>query len=246
MPVDAKIISVEAPNVATVGEEVCVNAIWHNYGDTGPSYLLFKSDVIAGGSTGCGYEVMRKCSSGGCSVCFTMPDRDVVIVIEVGEGLPWDPKTVTDSRTIVIYTRAPIPSLDKCIDNLYYVSVNTYVSSSDINTLVDCMKALSAVLRERVGDDPLVDELDAIIAKMRYVTSGDTILPEDHNYLVDAIKKARDVLARMEEYYKSLIEEYEATTGAGLKAVARVRGAVAAVESDLTDLQSSAEVKPSS
>ncbi|RLC71985.1 MAG: hypothetical protein DRI26_03975 [Chloroflexi bacterium] len=40
-----------------------------------------------------------------------------------------------------------------------------------------------------------LQELDQIIAKIRYVKWGDYVLPEDHNYLLDAIKKIRDILA---------------------------------------------------
>jgi len=40
-----------------------------------------------------------------------------------------------------------------------------------------------------------LEELDQIIAKIRYVKWGDYVLPEDHNYLLDAIKKIRDILA---------------------------------------------------
>jgi hypothetical protein len=53
--------------------------------------------------------------------------------------------------------------------------------------------------------DPLIDKLDAVIATIRYVKSGDIIQPEDHNYIVDALKKARDIIAKMEEYYISLL-----------------------------------------
>jgi hypothetical protein len=53
--------------------------------------------------------------------------------------------------------------------------------------------------------DPLVDELDAVLSKIPYVKSGDVIQPEHHNYIVDALKKARDILSKMEEYYISLL-----------------------------------------
>jgi hypothetical protein len=63
------------------------------------------------------------------------------------------------------------------------------------------LKALSVLFRQLGVVDPLVDELDAIIAKIRYVKSGDIIQPEDHNYVVDALRKIRDIIAKMEEYY---------------------------------------------
>jgi len=77
------------------------------------------------------------------------------------------------------------------------------VESSGLNTITDCLKALSSVLRTVTGGDPLVDELDAILSKIRYVKSGDVIEPDDHNLKVDAIKKARDILSNIESYYIS-------------------------------------------
>ena len=40
-----------------------------------------------------------------------------------------------------------------------------------------------------------VSELDSILAKLRYVKSGDIIIAEDHNDVVDALRKIRDILA---------------------------------------------------
>ena len=39
----------------------------------------------------------------------------------------------------------------------------------------------------------LISELESIINKIRVVRFGDLILPEDHNYQTDAIKKIRDI-----------------------------------------------------
>jgi hypothetical protein len=96
-----------------------------------------------------------------------------------------------------------ISSVDACIQRLRYVSADAEVLSSDLNAVTDCLKALSSVLRTATGGDPLVDELDAILSKIRYVRSGDVIEPDDHNLKVDAIKKARDILSKMESYYIS-------------------------------------------
>jgi hypothetical protein len=54
--------------------------------------------------------------------------------------------------------------------------------------------------------DPLVDELDAVLSKIPYVKSGDVIQPEHHNYIVDALRKARDIVSKMEEYYASQLD----------------------------------------
>jgi outer membrane protein assembly factor BamB len=79
------------------------------------------------------------------------------------------------------------------------------VRSEDHNSIVDALKALSAECRAAMPGDPLVDALDAAIAKIRYLRTGDIYEPEDHNYVVDALKVARDVLARMEAYYVKLL-----------------------------------------
>jgi hypothetical protein len=98
-----------------------------------------------------------------------------------------------------------LSAVDACIQRLRYVSADTEVLSSDLNDVTDCLKALSSVLRTATGGDPLVDELDAIITNLRYFKSGDILYPDDHNLKVDAIKKVRDILAKMESYYISLL-----------------------------------------
>jgi hypothetical protein len=110
-------------------------------------------------------------------------------------------------------------SLDACLQKLRYVKSGNEVRGDDLNTKVDCLKALSNWLRQLGVEDPLVDELDAIIQQIRYVKSGDIILPEDHNYVVDALKKARDIIAGMESYYISLIYQMQGLTPWGLLGV---------------------------
>ena len=99
-------------------------------------------------------------------------------------------------------------SLGACLDKLRYVKYGDEVRATDVLTKVECLRVLRDTLKSRAAElgcpseriDPLVDELDAIIAKIRYVRSGDIIQPEDHNYVVDALKKARDILAEIESY----------------------------------------------
>jgi hypothetical protein len=91
---------------------------------------------------------------------------------------------------------------------LRYVKYGDEVRAEDLNTKLECLKSLSALFRQLGVADPLVDELDAIIAKIRYVRSGDIIQPEDHNYVVDALRKVRDILAKMEEYYISIVNYF--------------------------------------
>jgi hypothetical protein len=95
--------------------------------------------------------------------------------------------------------------LDQCLSLLRYVSEGDEVFHDDINKKVECLKALSVIFRQLRPDDPLVDELDSILNKIPYVKTGDIIMPDHHNLIVDALRKARDILSRMESYYLSQI-----------------------------------------
>jgi hypothetical protein len=103
--------------------------------------------------------------------------------------------------------------LEEALRRLRYVPryplPGSEVRSEDKNSIVDALKALSAECRARARmlGDPLVDQLDAAIARIRYLRTGDVYEPEDHNYIVDALKVARDVLAKMEAYYAAQAEE---------------------------------------
>jgi len=46
----------------------------------------------------------------------------------------------------------------------------------------------------------LLDECASIIARMRYVKYGDYVLAEDHNLLVDAVKKLLQVADNLSQY----------------------------------------------
>ena len=48
-----------------------------------------------------------------------------------------------------------------------------------------------------------LENLDAIIARLRRVYSGDPILAEDHNDLVDAVKEIRNILRNIPENFKA-------------------------------------------
>ena len=95
--------------------------------------------------------------------------------------------------------------LDQCLSLLRYVHEGDEALHDDINKPVECLKALNSLFRYFRPDDPLVDELDNILKKIPYVKSGDIIMPDHHNLIVDALKKARDIISRMEGYYISLI-----------------------------------------
>ncbi len=96
-------------------------------------------------------------------------------------------------------------TLDACLQRLRYVKdanivgkiPDAEIRASDLNDTKECLKLLSQELRNRLGNDPLVDELDAIISRIPYVYTFDYVLPEHHNLVVDALKKARDIIAKM-------------------------------------------------
>jgi len=101
-------------------------------------------------------------------------------------------------------------SLDEALKKLRYVKrwpdPESEIRHEDLNTKIDALKAIRDALKEKVGEDPLVDELDAIICLIPYVKAGDVVEPEHHNLIVDAMWKVRDILGRMESEYIKMIE----------------------------------------
>jgi hypothetical protein len=103
-------------------------------------------------------------------------------------------------------------SLDACLQKLRYVKYGDEVRADDVNTKVECLRLLRDTSKAKAAElgcpservDPLVEELDSILATIRYVRSGDIIQPEDHNYVVEALKKARDILAEIEAFCSGL------------------------------------------
>jgi hypothetical protein len=108
-------------------------------------------------------------------------------------------------------------SFSECVESLRYVSYGTPVESRDLNVKTTCIKLMRDTLDKYRYKlyvpasivDPLIDKLDAVIATIRYVKSGDIIQPEDHNYVVDALKKARDILSEIESYCAGLKDELD-------------------------------------
>ena len=102
--------------------------------------------------------------------------------------------------------------MDSCLAKLRYVSEGDDVLAEDHNVPVDCIKVMRSWLSNicnTYGIDPsYVQELDPYIEKLRYVSSGDLILPEDHNTIVDALRKAREVIEKIEtELYAKAYQE---------------------------------------
>jgi len=92
--------------------------------------------------------------------------------------------------------------VEECLNKLRKVSRGDYVLTRDINDVNDCIKEIAKWMVEHLmnyGIDPeFVYELDPYIYKLRYVSSGDIIEPEDHNTIVDTLRKMRDVMERVE------------------------------------------------
>jgi len=80
------------------------------------------------------------------------------------------------------------------------------VLSSDLNTRVRCLTLLRDAIAERDPANPVLPELDQILAKIRYVKAGDVMLPEDHNLVVDFLRKAREAI---EQLVREMAEELE-------------------------------------
>jgi hypothetical protein len=117
-------------------------------------------------------------------------------------------------------------SLDEALKKLRYVKrwpePESEIRHEDLNMKIDALKAIRDALREKVGEDPLVDELDAILNLIPYVKVGDVVEPEHHNLVVDAMWKVRDILGRMESEYIKMIELLKVWTwalGIGLEYV---------------------------
>jgi len=121
MPVNAKFTSVSAPSEASAGEYVRVEYSWHNYGDPGPSYVCVYDKATGDLIGGSGYGYMSKCSEGGGSVGFSMPNKDLTLVLKTGEGYAcYDIRSVTDTREVTIKLRAtpPPPTPSFAIDSI--------------------------------------------------------------------------------------------------------------------------------
>ena len=109
-------------------------------------------------------------------------------------------------------------SLDEALKKLRYVKrwpePESEIRHEDLNTKIDALKAIRDTLKEKAGEDPLVDELDEILNLIPYVKTGDVVEPEHHNLIVDAMWKVRDILGRMESEYMKIIEQMKAWTWA--------------------------------
>jgi hypothetical protein len=109
-------------------------------------------------------------------------------------------------------------SLDEALKKLRYVKrwpePESEIRHEDLNMKVDALKAIRDVLKSKVGEDPLVDELDKIIRLIPYVKAGDVVEPEHHNLVVDALYTVRDILDKMESEYIKMMELLKAWTWA--------------------------------
>ena len=112
-------------------------------------------------------------------------------------------------------------SLDEALKKLRYVKrwpdPESEIRASDVLTKLESLRALRDALKTKAVElgcpcekiDPLIDQLDSILAMIRYVKMGDIVEPEDHNYMVDALKKARDILSEIESFCTGLKDQLE-------------------------------------
>ena len=118
---------------------------------------------------------------------------------------------------------------DRYLGSLRYVRKGDYVLADDHNLKKLCLYAARDWLLkicERYGVDPkYVYELDPYLSKIRTVRSGDIIEPEDHNSIVDALKKLREILEKIETAVakEGWEEGYEAGYEEGVSSVMPVR-----------------------
>jgi len=80
--------------------------------------------------------------------------------------------------------------------------MSLHVLVGDVNDVIDCLKTMRNWLLNICNkynlDPKYVYELDEYISKLRYVAAGDIIEADDHNNIVDTLKKARDVIYNVE------------------------------------------------
>jgi len=112
-------------------------------------------------------------------------------------------------------------SLDEALKKLRYVKrwpdPESEIRADDVLTKLESLRALRDALKTKAVEfgcpcekiDPLIDQLDSILAMIRYVKTGDIVEPEDHNYMVDALKKARDILSEIESFCTGLKDQLE-------------------------------------
>jgi uncharacterized coiled-coil DUF342 family protein len=112
-------------------------------------------------------------------------------------------------------------SLDEALKKLRYVKrwpdPESEIRASDVLTKLESLRALRDALKTKAVEfgcpcekiDALTDQLDSILAMIRYVKIGDIVEPEDHNYMVDALKKARDILSEIESFCTGLKDQLE-------------------------------------
>jgi len=118
----------------------------------------------------------------------------------------------------------PSECATKCSEDNFWLNKDWCIQNcegraTDINVLNDCVKVLENVMASLVrsmGADPqFVYALDPIIQKFRSLKSGDILLPDDINNINDAIRKARDIIAKIEELI-SLVAFIQPIAGFGV------------------------------
>ncbi len=103
-------------------------------------------------------------------------------------------------------------SPDKIKDNYRYCVDNCAVLTEDLNNIIDTLHRARDWIQDitvKYNLDPkYVYELDSYLLYLTKVSTGDIILPEHHNRVVDTLYKIRDILEKIEgEVYNSGYQE---------------------------------------
>jgi hypothetical protein len=153
--------------------------------------------------------------------------KDMGLSVEVVTGrlaTLMDFATGLDKSLPVSVVELLFKSFGECVDSLRYVVEGMPIDSKDWDAITCCLRLAKDMIdkyRYKHGiaidvTDPLIDELDAILTKIRYVMTGDIVEPEDHNLKVDALRKIRDILDRMEKTIE-LLKAWTWALGIGLE-----------------------------
>lgn len=102
MGVIAKIVEVIAPESAVTGELIMIGARSHNEGDTGDIYVRFIDRNTGEMIPVVVSHNVEYCSSPRGAGQIAMPPKTWNLRLEVGEGYPTDPVSITDSRNLTI------------------------------------------------------------------------------------------------------------------------------------------------
>jgi len=101
----------------------------------------------------------------------------------------------------------PSECVDRCSEDNFWLNKdwcmqNCEARSDDVNDIIRCLDLIYRYSRN-VGLDPVIlDRVRPYLDKLTYVSSGDIMLPDHHNMLVDAMKA---LVNAIDEGFRSLM-----------------------------------------